>query len=226
MQPTPLHHYPNLDLVAIMPPVPRVVEAGASSGALARAYKEKHPDCNYLGIEIDPAFATIAQEHCDQVLVADLDGLTSLPPPNRLQAECWVFGDCLEHLIDPWRMLRWVYQLQPSNGVICACIPNAQHWSVQARLSTGNFFYERSGLMDRTHLRWFTRTTIATLFANSGYQLELLQPRLIKQEPSASLMDAVRAMARSAGGDPDRAESDARAFQYIVRARKQPEFQP
>ena len=71
---TPLHHQANLDLLRLLPSVPRLVEAGCSSG-LAVAYRQSNPQCHWLGIEIDPNYADIARAHCDQVLVADLDSL-------------------------------------------------------------------------------------------------------------------------------------------------------
>lgn len=220
MQQTPLHHVPNMDLLNVMPKASRVVEAGASSGALAQAYKQQHPECHYFGIEIDPEFASIAGQHCDQVLLADLDALSTLPPAQILRADCWVFGDCLEHLNDPWRVLRWVHQLQPKHGVICACIPNAQHWSVQTRLNSGEFFYEPAGLLDRTHLRWFTKKTILELFEQNGYQIEALLPRMIRRQAPAKILQAIRSLAEASGGNPDQAEVDAQAFQYIVRAKR------
>ena len=219
MQQTPLHHVPNMDLLNVMPKASRVVEAGASSGALAQAYKQQHPECCYIGIEIDPEFASIAGQHCDQILLADLDALSSLPPAQTLRADCWVFGDCLEHLSNPWRVLRWVHQLQPEDGVICACTPNAQHWSVQTRLNSGEFFYENAGLLDRTHLRWFTRTTILELFEHNGYQIDVLLPRMIRRQASATVLQAIRSLAEASGGSPDQAEADSLAFQYIVRAK-------
>ena len=220
MQQTPLHHAPNLDLLNVIPKATRVVEAGASSGALAQAYKQHHPECHYIGIEIDSEFAVIASKHCDQVLLGDLDALSTLPPPQSLKAECWVFGDCLEHLNDPWRVLRWVHQLQPEGGIICACIPNAQHWSVQTRLNSGDFFYESSGLLDRTHLRWFTRKTIVELFEESGYSIDQLISRYIRRQASARILQAIRNLAEATGGDPDQAEAESLPFQYIVRAKR------
>jgi SAM-dependent methyltransferase len=220
MQQTPLHHVPNMDLLNVMPKASRVVEAGASSGALAQAYKQQHPECHYVGIEIDPEFASIAGQYCDQVLLADLDALSTLPPAQTLSADCWVFGDCLEHLNDPWRVLRWVHQLQPKDGVICACIPNAQHWSVQARLNSGDFFYEPAGLLDHTHLRWFTKKTILELFEHNGYQIEALLPRMIRRQAPATILQAIRTLAEASGGNPDQAEADSLAFQYIVRAKR------
>jgi len=222
MKQTPLHHCANPDLLALMPAAARVVEAGCSSGALAEAYKQRQPNCRYLGIEIDPSYGLIAQNHLDHVLVADLDGLCQLSPPRSLQADLWVFGDCLEHLHDPWRVLRWVHQLQPPNGVICACIPNAQHWSVQGRLSVGAFHYEDAGLLDRTHLRWFTRATIQGLFEQAGYTLTTLQARVMPQAAPEALLDAIRRMASACGGDPDQAEADAQAFQFVLVAKRKP----
>jgi hypothetical protein len=220
MEQTPIHHHPNLDLLNVLPGVQTVVEAGVSSGALAKAYKQQHPYSHYTGIEIDPEFAAIAEQYCDRVLVADLDGLTAINPPRQLRAECWVFGDCLEHLADPWRVLRWVHQLQPNQAWVCACIPNAQHWSLQARLSTGDLFYQQSGLFDRTHLRWFTKKTMIDLFESSGYAIETIQPRLIQRQPPAALMHALRELALAAGGHPEQAEEEAKAFQYIIRAKR------
>jgi tRNA G46 methylase TrmB len=63
MQQTPAHDRPNPDLLAVMPTAERVVEVGCSRGALARAYKQRHPDSHYLGIEIDPTYAAEARAH-------------------------------------------------------------------------------------------------------------------------------------------------------------------
>ena len=104
MQQTPLHHVPNMDLLNVMPKASRVVEAGASSGALAQAYKRQHPECHYVGIEIDPEFASIAGQHCVHVLLAELDALTDIvlnAPPTKLVDE-----PMAEHL------LRKLMQLQ------------------------------------------------------------------------------------------------------------------
>lgn len=220
MSQTPLHHQANLDLLRLIPPAESVVEAGCSSGALAAAYKLRHPHCRYTGIEIDPAYAEVARQHCDAVLVADLDALASLPVSRALSAECWVFGDCLEHLVDPWNVLRWVYRQQPEGGVICACIPNAQHWSLQAKLSCGAFHYEQAGLLDRTHLRFFTATTLPSLFEQAGYRIKLLAQRVVPPAPDPGLMGAIKLLAEAAGGDGDAACAAALPLQYLVVAER------
>ena len=65
-------------------------------------------------------------------------------------SDCWVFGDSLEHLRDPWALLGRIRSHLPIEAHIVACIPNAQHWSVQARLNCGIFRYEDQGLLEPT----------------------------------------------------------------------------
>ena len=182
---TPAHDIPNPDLLAILQAVDRLVEVGCSRGALARAYRSRHPQAHWLGIEIDSSYAEEARHHCQEVLVADVEQLLADPQQaERLRADCWIFGDSLEHLRDPWRVLHRVHGLLSPGGTVCACIPNAQHWSLQARLCLGQFVYEESGLLDRTHLRWFTPTTMVALFEDNGFRILSNQPRIFPIRPS------------------------------------------
>ena len=98
--------------------------------------------------------------------------------------------------------------------------PQCSALSVQTRLNSGEFFYENAGLLDRTHLRWFTRTTILELFEHNGYQIDVLLPRMIRRRASATILQAIRTLAEASGGNPDQAEADSLALQYIVRAKR------
>jgi len=104
--------------------------------------------------------------------------------------DCVLFGDVLEHLMDPWQMLRRLRARMQPDARIAACIPNMQHWSIQARLSVGDLTYEDHGLLDRTHIRWFTRQTIAQLFASTGFVIEvgLSGPWMIQKAAGLCLM--------------------------------------
>lgn len=216
---TPAHDRPNPDLLAILPVVDRLVEVGCSTGALARAYRERHPHAHWLGLEIDPDYGAAARRHCQEVLVGDVEQLLEDPAlTDRLHADCWIFGDSLEHLRDPWRVLRRVHDLLPDGGSVCACIPNAQHWSLQARLCLGQFVYEESGLLDRTHLRWFTPTTMSALFADQGFRILHVQPRIFPDPAAAKALEQIRAFAQGLGGDPEQAVRDARPLQLVIRA--------
>lgn len=75
VQPTPAREVANAELRALIPPrLSRVVDAGCSIGALARDYRAANPDCEYIGIELDPAYAELARRHCSRVVAADLSG--------------------------------------------------------------------------------------------------------------------------------------------------------
>ena len=104
-------------------------------------------------------------------------------------------------------------------GCMLICIPNAQHWSVQWRLLSGNFRYEDQGLMDRTHIRWFTRQTLLEMFADTGWQIAQGMTRNIASPAEAQSLQAVRAFATASGLDPDQAERDAKPFQYMFSLR-------
>ena len=202
-----------------MPPnLKRVVEVGCSIGALARAYSKDNPACEYIGIEIDPDFADRAKQFCSSVICADVEGISETVFASLFPSDCWIFGDSLEHLRDPWALLKRLRgHLQPE-GRIIACIPNAQHWSVQARLNSGAFRYEDAGLLDRTHLRWFTRITIVELFQSTGYKILKGLPRILDEPARASWLPSIRAMAVASGMDPQLAEKDSLATQYLVLA--------
>ena len=103
---------------------------------------------------MDEAYGAQTHLWCQKVLIGDVEGLLLCDSLHAgLQAQLYVFGDSLEHLRDPWSVLAREHQLLLPRATICACIPNAQHWSLQARLSIGDWTYEDSGVMDRTHLR-------------------------------------------------------------------------
>lgn len=108
----------------------------------------------------------------------------------------------------------------PEGGIVVACIPNAQHWSIQAKLSVGDFRYEAQGLMDKTHLRWFTRQTMIELFDRSGFIIEQGIPRIFNEPQRESFLPVIGEMARLAGSDPEIAISDALPMQFVIRAIK------
>ena len=142
---------------------------------------------------------------------------TSIVSKEQRPSDCWIFGDCLEHLRDPWLLLRRIRSAVDADGCLLACIPNAQHWSVQMRLATGLFRYEDSGLLDRTHVRWFTRVTMIEMFQQAGWRIEAGLSRRIPQAAPAAMMDGIRAIARAGGADPEQAAEDASVFQYLFK---------
>ncbi|WP_020656713.1 O-linked N-acetylglucosamine transferase family protein [Massilia niastensis] len=218
MKQTPINQIHNADVLHLMrPDYRRVIEVGSSSGALAHAYRGINANARYTGIEIDREYAEASKAHCTDVIHGNAEHL----PPEIFQTfadgDCWVFADALEHLYDPWKLLKKIRSNAAGPVDIVACIPNAQNWSLQATLNNGNFAYQDSGLLDRTHIRWFTRTTIIQLFESAGFQITAMTARIV-QPPSAEVAAAIRAMASATGGNPELAVDDSVAFQYVVKA--------
>jgi len=219
MDQTPAHDNYNPDLLRFMDRAfATVVEVGCSRGALAKAYRASFPQARYFGVEIDAGYAEAAREHCDRVLCGDVESLSAADWSALFPSDCWVFGDALEHLRDPWALLRRLRKDLGAQGQVLACIPNAQHWSVQARLAAGAFNYEDQGLLDRTHLRWFTRSTIIDLFQSTGFRIEKMVSRVFEEPAKERFLPAIGELAAAAGVDRERALRDCQPLQYVLRA--------
>ncbi len=210
----------NRDLLPLIPLNARgVVEVGCNNGALARAYKAINPACKYTGIEVDVGNAEGSRRYCDEVLLLDIESVDESFYAQYADYNVWIFGDVLEHLRYPWEVLARIRRNMPADGCVIVCLPNAQHWSVQAKLAVGDFRYEAAGgLMDRTHMRWFTRATMLEMFAGAGFKLEVGFPRIFGELKNEHVIAAIKSMAIGVGADPELALQDCLPLQYVVKA--------
>ncbi|AFY28568.1 methyltransferase domain-containing protein [Cyanobium gracile] len=217
---TPAHDNFNPDILKLMnKDYDTIVEVGCSRGALARAYRSSFKCDKYIGIDIDEDSAVFARNHCSEVIIGDIESMNESAWNTLFPSSLWIFGDSLEHLKNPWSLLRRIRQnLKPEDSII-ACIPNAQHWSVIARLASGNFQYEDEGLMDRTHLRWFTKRTIIDLFEKTGYSIELIYPRIFENPSENQYLPFIHRIAQIYDGDTNDPSNDCIPIQYVIKAR-------
>lgn len=144
-----------------------VLELGCATGYMSKHLSER--GCRVTGLEIDPLMAEHAREHCDRVVVGDLDtlALDQEFPPEAFDVV--VAADVLEHLKDPVRVLESVRGLLRSDGYVVTSVPNIAHGSVRLALLTGDFRYQERGLLDRTHLRFFTAETVVDMVESAGF---------------------------------------------------------
>ena len=219
MDQTPVHDSHNPDLLKFIPAeAKRLIEVGCSSGALAREFKKLSPRCDYWGVEIDPGYAGLAKRHCDRSFVLNIEEAGADFWKSTADRDCWIFGDVIEHLKDPWDVLRKTRACIPADGAVVACIPNAQHWSLHVRLNIGALRYEAEGLMDKTHIRWFTKKTIHELFDQSGFKVTEVLPRIFDEPQRETFLPAIEHMAKLAGADTKSAVADSLPLQYVLRA--------
>jgi O-antigen biosynthesis protein len=154
----------------------RVLDVGCAAGDLARVLVER--SCAVTGIEIDPEAAHQAETHCERVVVGDVEELDLSELLGDEAFDVIVFGDTLEHLKDPLRTLDRLKPFLRSEGYVVASIPNVAHGSVRLALIQGKFRYSPLGLLDNTHLRFFTRASVEQLFEDAGFLITGLKRTL------------------------------------------------
>jgi 2-polyprenyl-3-methyl-5-hydroxy-6-metoxy-1,4-benzoquinol methylase len=155
-----------------------VLDVGTATGALGD-YLSRH-GCIVDGVEKDVNAAAGAREHYRQLVVADLD-LLDLPETVRENHYDYiVFADILEHLADPCRVLQLSLRLLAPGGHILISVPNIAYSPLIAELLSNRFEYRQSGILDRTHRWFFTRSSLERLVKTAGLHIvaraEILKP--------------------------------------------------
>jgi 2-polyprenyl-3-methyl-5-hydroxy-6-metoxy-1,4-benzoquinol methylase len=214
---------PNL-LTLIPPDAKAILEVGCGAGALAEAYRQINPEVEWTGIERDWKAAKIAESRMTEVIVDDAqsraeNGVMVKEP----YVDCLVFGDILEHLANPLEALKGFMLWLKPGGQVLASIPNVQHYSIILGLLRGEWEYADEGLLDRTHLRFFTLKSIKALFADAGLETFEIRGRCINNQGYDEFMAEVGEKIRDEWlGNWMAFANQARTYQYIVRALKPP----
>jgi SAM-dependent methyltransferase len=222
----PVHpsYYNNInnELLDICPGATSVVEFGCGEGDFLAAYKKRHPETSCVGVELFDAAAQTAATKLDRIICENAEQLHLNKHGYQTDFfDLMIYGDVIEHFVDPWRTLEMHIDFLAPNGFICACIPNVSHWSIIFNLINGSFKYQDDGLMDRTHLRFFTKSSIAMMFENLGLEIEFLKARKIRTKGTE---DAVNQLAKLFNKPPEEISKeriqDWATYQYLIKAKK------
>jgi GT2 family glycosyltransferase/tetratricopeptide (TPR) repeat protein/MoaA/NifB/PqqE/SkfB family radical SAM enzyme/glycosyltransferase involved in cell wall biosynthesis/2-polyprenyl-3-methyl-5-hydroxy-6-metoxy-1,4-benzoquinol methylase len=158
-------------------PAKRILEAGCASGATGKELREAISIDYYVGVEISEQAAGIAKQYLDKVVIADIER-TDLQKDHGLKNEDFdllLALDVLEHLYDPWDALATLAQFVRDGGHVIASIPNIQNITIIDELIKGKWRYRDEGILDATHLRFFTLEEIERMFAGAGLSIERVE---------------------------------------------------
>jgi 2-polyprenyl-3-methyl-5-hydroxy-6-metoxy-1,4-benzoquinol methylase len=146
-----------------------VLDVGCGEGGFGELFK-KERNGEVWGIELVSQAAEKAKSKLDRVFTGNFETDTFDLPEEYF--DCIVFNDVLEHLYDPWEVLKQTRKLLKSGGYVLASIPNVRYYEHVKRLAMrGDWEYTAAGLMDRTHLRFFTCKSAKTMLKQSGYKI-------------------------------------------------------
>jgi O-antigen biosynthesis protein len=140
----------------------RVLEFGPATGYMTK-YMQQSLGCAVTGVELDPESAERAKEYCEEMIVADIDSLSWVEQLKGKSFDHILFADVLEHLRNPAEALQYASSFLRPNGTIITSIPNIAHNAVIMELLQGKFKYRPLGLLDDTHIRFFTKNSIIAL---------------------------------------------------------------
>jgi 2-polyprenyl-3-methyl-5-hydroxy-6-metoxy-1,4-benzoquinol methylase len=146
-----------------------ILEIGCGSGNTGRLAIARQKCSKYYGVELNASVAVVAEASLYEVLCGDVETL-DLPWASE-QFDALIMSEVLEHLTDPWALMRKLHRHLKPGALVIAGSPNVAHYKVILMLLRGDWQLAERGVMDRTHLRWFTPRTYARLFEETGYEV-------------------------------------------------------
>jgi 2-polyprenyl-3-methyl-5-hydroxy-6-metoxy-1,4-benzoquinol methylase len=194
----------------IQPGRNRILVVGCAEGLLGETLKQQGKARVVVGFELFPDVAKVAETRLDRVICGDIEAVRL--EELELGAESFdyiICGDVLEHLRDPWAVLSWLVTRLKPEGVLIASLPNVRHWRVVfPLLFLGRWQYQSQGILDKTHLRFFTKQTACKLVEQSGLTVVKLEPLLQRKLDRAGKYFTLGLL------------SDLFAFQWLLIGRK------
>ena len=165
----------------------RVLEVGCASGQTLSFMRERGAE-HTVGIEYSPEAAAIAEARgVGRIIVGDVEHMDLDLEPASF--DLLIAGHVLEHLADPWEILKKLRTFVKPGGQFVCALPNVRHYSIVLPLVIhGKWEYQSSGVMDWTHLRFFSRDTALTMVREAGFEAERIVPEFGRKSQIANFM--------------------------------------
>ncbi len=208
------------EVEAVIPIESRVVlDVGCGEGLLGKGLLERGAE-EVIGIEVSPEVCDRARENISKVICGDVEAMA--PPFKDGYFDCIIFADILEHLRNPILLLKRYKRYLKDSGCIVTSIPNVRYYSVINMLIEGHWSYGDHGILDRTHLRFFTRKEMEAMLNEAGF---IVTGQIVNIDPAYDSIEGQyqgdlaigRAVLRGLSHDEIK---DLFVFQYIMKAKK------
>lgn len=185
------------DVQALVPTnAKRILEFGCSTGALGAALKSRQAS-RVTGIEVDPVLAVEARERLDEVIVEDLDAVVAGNSLTGRDFDCLIAADVLEHLVDPWTVLRAARRLLAPQARVIVSVPNILYYKALRRVVVdATWPLDDQGVFDRTHLRWFTVQDAAKMVEDAGFVDVSIHPQIWEESGYRGIRKGLLAVAK------------------------------
>ena len=194
----------------------KVVEFGCGSAAMAAEFKNRCPNCQYIGIQQISEVSNLAKARLDTLIRADLE--TDIELPNNL--DCLIYSNVLEKLNDPFTCVERHLKNLNNSGTFIACITNSQHWKMINQLIYGSWQFNDEALFDKTHLYRFTLQNIKEFVLSLGLTITEVQPRVFHQKAIDNFVDNIKPALSNFGVDQDQFVKCISPSQFVIRAVK------
>ncbi len=222
----PINYYlsQRTDLLPYIPRgVKKVLDIGCGAGNLGRTLKDVLKVDFVAGVEGEPSIAKIAEKNLDKVICGDIEKI-DLPFEDN-SFDLILFCDVLEHLVDPFEVLRKVRRYISPLGCVFISIPNVHYWGVIHELSRGEWEYRDSGILDITHISLLSKNGIKKILKKAGYLPLIVKP--INLAPESYIPreenNSLRLFKITIENVSDEEYEEFRAYQYVILAQKIPE---
>jgi 2-polyprenyl-3-methyl-5-hydroxy-6-metoxy-1,4-benzoquinol methylase len=191
-----------------------VLEVGCATGYFTKVLVEY--GCKVVGMEVDPGAAELAEQWADRVVVGNVDDPDVWDQVDDELFDVVTFGDVLEHLQDPLAALRRAMTKLKPTGFLVTSVPNVAHGDLRLSLLRGSFQYRDTGLLDRTHIRFFTLDSLRELLFEAG--LVVVDTQRVIVPLFATEFGLARADFSDAVLDEVRADSEAETYQFVMKS--------
>lgn len=162
----------------------RILDVGSSAGVMGEALVAR--GCDVTGIEYSHHLAELARPRLTTLFEGDVEQLAAEGFDPGAPFDCVVMADVLEHLRDPWTVVRWAAGLVGEGGSMVISLPNVRHLHlVYSLLLRRRWPYREVGVFDRTHLRWFAYENLPLLLDGTGFEIsELTRNYMLREWPT------------------------------------------